>query len=263
MMSRDIAELQEKLGHPFSRPELLERALTHTSHAHEREAAQPSVPREGVGDNEQLEFLGDAVLGLVTAEQLFQRLPSFREGKLSKLRSHLVSERHLARVAQNLNLGEYLRLGRGEEKSGGRNKAALLADAMEAVLAAVYLDGGLEAVRGVIGRWIVGPEIEDLIKNDNGMPVRDHKSALQEQMQAAGHAQPVYTLVAARGPEHSKTFTVEVRVQIHPRGGRPFTSRAEGSTKKNAEQEAARSALDYLASRLDDPRPRSPRKGKS
>ena len=144
MKSRDIAPLEAAIGYRFNRPELIEQALTHSSQARELESMQ-IADRKPVPDNEQLEFLGDAVLGFVTTQELFQRFPSFHEGELSKLRAHLVSEKHLIRVAQLLNIGHYLRLGRGEEKSGGRHKPALLVDALEAILAAVYLDGGFEA----------------------------------------------------------------------------------------------------------------------
>ncbi len=154
MKSRDIAMLQAALGYLFQRTELLQQALTHSSQARELEALQ-TVGGPRVEDNEQLEFLGDAVLGFVTTEELFNRFPSFREGELSKLRAHLVSEKHLINVAQELELGHYLSLGRGEEKSGGRNKTALLVDALEAVLAAIYMDGGLEAARRFVLRSIV------------------------------------------------------------------------------------------------------------
>src|SRR5712691_8600688 len=164
MKSRDSTALEGLLGHRFTRPELLEQALTHTSQARELEALQ-ALEGSRVGDNEQLEFLGDAVLGFVTTEELFHRFPHFREGELSKLRAHLVSEKHLIRVAQELELGHYLRLGRGEEKSGGRNKTALLVDALEAVLAAMYLDGGLEAARPFIWAQIVAPELEQIASN--------------------------------------------------------------------------------------------------
>ena len=143
MKPRDISELEQALGYRFSRTELLEQALTHSSHAREVESPQTQTPTR-VGDNEQLEFLGDAVLGLITTEELFHRFPHFREGGLSKLRAHLVSEKHLIQVARQLELGHYLRLGRGEEKSGGRNKTALLVDGLEAVLGAMYVDSGLE-----------------------------------------------------------------------------------------------------------------------
>jgi ribonuclease-3 len=263
MTSRNIAELQTALGHNFAQLELLQRALTHTSHANEMGIGKPDHTDE-VRDNEQLEFLGDAVLGLVTTEELFRQFPSFREGKLSKLRSQLVSERNLALVAQKLNLGEYLYLGRGEEKSGGRNKIAILADALEAVLAAIYLDGGPESARRVIVEQIVNPEIEHIKENGHGLAVHDYKSALQEKMQAAGRSQPVYTLVSARGPEHSKTFTVEVRLQLTPKGRkRELAGRAEGTTKKNAEQEAARLALNFLALHQMETPPAAARKGRT
>jgi ribonuclease III len=247
MKPRNIRDLQEVLGCTFAQPELLEQALTHTSQAREWEALRPAEPSR-VGDNEQLEFLGDAVLGFLTSEELFQRFPNFREGELSKLRAHLVSEKHLIRVAQKLELGEYLRLGRGEEKSGGRHKTALLVDALEAVLAALFLDRGLEAVRRVVLREILEPELEGLAHSGNTLPLTDYKSALQEKLQAAGRSQPVYVLVKEQGPEHRKIFTVEAR--LRPPGshtGSEFVGRAEGSTKKNAEQDAARQVLEYLA----------------
>src|SRR3989454_471630 len=146
MKSREITALEDVLGHRFAHPELLEQALTHSSQAREMEATRaPDRVSDRVSDNEQLEFLGDAVLGFVTTQEVFHRFPHFREGELSKLRAHLVSEKHLIRVAQALGLGHYLRLGRGEEKSGGRNKTALLFDALLAVLGGLYLDCGLEA----------------------------------------------------------------------------------------------------------------------
>jgi ribonuclease-3 len=246
MKSQDIAALQKTLGYDFSRPELLDQALTHSSQARELETARAGEPRR-VEDNEQLEFLGDAVLGFVTTEELFRRFPKFREGELSKLRAHLVSERHLIQVAQQLQLGEYLRLGRGEEKSGGRGKTTLLVDALEAVLAAVYLDGGLPAAWPLVLRWIVNPELERIAGSGSPLPVNDYKSALQEKLQAMGLAQPSYVLVKEQGPEHKKTFTVEARLQLPGNGGAGFVSRAEGSTKKNAEQDAARQALEHLA----------------
>jgi ribonuclease-3 len=202
-----------------------------------------------VGDNEQLEFLGDAVLGLITAEELFRRFPHFREGELSKLRAHLVSEKHLIRVARALELGDYLRLGRGEEKSGGRNKTALLVDALEGVLGAMYVDSGLDSVRRVVLQHILAPELDVLARSGKSLPLTDFKSALQEKLQASGRAQASYVLVKELGPEHNKTFTVEVRLQTTGSQGEiEFVGRAEGSTKKNAEQGAAHQLLEYLAS---------------
>ena len=153
MKEREITALEMALGHHFKRRAVIERAVTHSSQAREQESQQATPDNKyKVSDNEQLEFLGDAVLALITSEELFQRFPQFREGELSKLRAHLVSERHLIQVAQQLELGHYLRLGRGEEKSGGRGKTALLVDALEAILAAIYLDGGLEAARAFVLR---------------------------------------------------------------------------------------------------------------
>jgi ribonuclease III len=252
MKSRNIAELEQALGYHFQRPELLEQALTHTSQARELEASQ-SPQSAPVGDNEQLEFLGDAVLGMVTTEELFHRFPHFREGELSKLRAHLVSEKHLIRVAQQLELGHYLRLGRGEEKSGGRNKTALLVDSLEAILAAMYLDSGVEPVRQTVLQHIVAPELEQFARNGSELPLTDSKSALQEKLQALGRPQPTYVLVKEQGPEHHKTFTVEARLlaSANPEKAE-FVGRAEGSTKKNAEQDAARQVLEYLASQPEN-----------
>ncbi len=245
MKPRDIMALEESLGHHFQRQELIEQALTHSSQAREVEALASSDPFARQGDNEQLEFLGDAVLGLVTTEALFHRFPGFQEGHLSKLRAHLVGQRHLLRVAEQLEIGHYLRLGRGEEKSGGRNKATLLVDALEAILAALYLDGGWTAARDFILRTIVAPELAHMKLETSAIPVMDFKSALQERLQAGGLRQPVYALVKEEGPEHKKTFTVEVRlpeVEVTD-----FVARAEGPTKKRAEQEAARQVLEHLA----------------
>jgi len=258
MKSRNIAELEQSLGYRFIRAELLEQALTHSSQAREMELSSPS-PATRIGDNEQLEFLGDAALGLVTTEELFHRFPQFREGELSKLRAHLVSEKHLIQVAQRLDFGHYLHLGRGEEKSGGRHKTALLVDALEAVLGAMYIDGGLESVRRVVLQHIIAPELERIARNGSSLPLTDYKSALQERLQAMGCPQPVYVLVQEQGPEHSKTFTVEARLHRTADRQEPeFVGRAEGSTKKNAEQGAARQLLEYLLSLPPNPLMRTP-----
>ena len=245
MKSRNVSELEQTLNYQFHHPVLLEQAVTHTSQARELESAQPP-PATRIGDNEQLEFLGDAVLGLVTTEELFQRFPNFREGELSKMRAHLVSEKHLIQVAQRLELGHYLRLGRGEEKSGGRNKTALLVDALEAVLGAMYVDSGLEAVRQVILQHIVIPEVERIARDGTTLPLTDYKSALQERLQAMGRPQPSYVLVKEQGPEHNKTFTIEARVGANATQDSALVGRAEGTTKKNAEQGAARQLLERL-----------------
>jgi ribonuclease III len=186
-------------------------------------------------------------LSLVTSEDLFHAYPKFSEGQLSKLRAHLVSERHLVRVARGLEIGSYLQLGRGEEKSGGRAKTALLVDALEAILAAMYLDGGLESARQFIRQVILLPELKHLNLQESGvLPVTDYKSALQEALQASGRLQPSYVMVKEEGPEHSKTFTVEARLHGQNRTRVEFVGRAQGLTKKSAEQEAARQVLDYL-----------------
>jgi ribonuclease III len=253
MKSREIMALEEGLGYRFQRRELIEQALTHSSQAREVEALGADGGFSGSGssgDNENLEFLGDAVLGLVTSEALFHRFPEFQEGHLSKLRAHLVGQRHLLQVAEQLEIGHYMRLGRGEEKSGGRNKASLLVDALEAILAALYLDGGWPVARDFIVRVIVEPELAHMKLETTAMPVMDFKSALQEALQARGGPQPVYALVKEEGPEHKKTFTVEVRLP-EPALGQPATGqivgRAQGATKKRAEQEAARQVLEHLA----------------
>jgi ribonuclease III len=252
MKSREIVALEERLGHHFQRQELIEQALTHSSQAREMQAAGMALGLTGRGDNELLEFLGDAVLGLVTSEALFHRFPAFGEGQLSKLRAHLVGQRHLLRVAEQLRLGEHMRLGRGEERSGGRGKASLLVDALEAILAAIYLDGGWMAARDFILRVIVEPELTQMQLETSAIPVMDFKSALQEVLQAAGKPQPVYVLVKEEGPEHKKTFTVEVRLP-EPEMAR-VVGRAQGATKKRAEQEAARQVLEHL-SKLSQPQP--------
>jgi ribonuclease III len=254
MKSREIMALEESLGHHFQRRELLEQALTHSSQAREVEALGTGGGSSGSGmsslglssgDNEMLEFLGDAVLGLAASEALFHRFPKFQEGQLSKLRAHLVGQRHLLQVAEQLQIGHYMRLGRGEEKSGGRNKASLQVDALEAILAALYLDGGWPVARDFIVRVIVEPELAHMKLETSAIPVMDFKSALQEALQARGGSQPVYALVKEEGPEHKKTFTVEVRLPEPAMG--QFVGRAQGATKKRAEQEAARQALEHLA----------------
>jgi ribonuclease-3 len=255
MKVREFSALEEELDHRFFRPELLQQALTHSSHAREAESRNGGEPKF-VPDNEQLEFLGDAVLGFVTSQELFQRFPQYREGKLSKLRAYLVSEKHLIRAAKQLQIGRYLRLGRGEDKSGGRSKTTLLVDALEAVVAALYLDAGLEKTRALILNVILEPELERMAKS-SGEVLTDFKSALQETAHSMGWSQPAYILVKERGPEHQKTFTVEARVRTQGEGEKPeFAARAEGLTKKQAEQGAARKALEYLRS-LDHPNSKS------
>lgn len=234
-------------GHRFQRPELLTWALTHRSLAYE---TKPETLPDPAADNEQLEFVGDAVLGLVVAESLFHRFPASREGELTRLRASLVSRRHLSGVSARLGLGELLLLGRGEEQSGGRRKPALLANALEAVIAALYLDGGLPAARSFIEKHIIEPALPELnlaiqAGDTFSGAIGDHKSALQEHLQATGSGQPHYVLTAQSGPDHQKRFRVEVRVADGSGGSIPLAE-SEGSTKKQAQQEAARIAFQRL-----------------
>lgn len=229
--------LESALGYRFANRELLDRALTHSSHARESEYT--------VLDNEQLEFLGDAVLGFVTSQELFTRFPNYREGELSKMRAHLVSARHLISISNELKLGTYLRLGRGEEKTGGRSKAAILVDALEAVLAAMYLDGGMEPVKKFILERIIRPELDNVSKQDDQLLLADYKSRLQEMLHASGYLEPEYVLLREEGAEHKKTFTVEVRVSS--REGEPvFSAEGTGASKKRAGQVAAQQAIEKL-----------------
>lgn len=223
----DLRALSERLGHSFSDLGLLDRALTHTSHAHEES--------EGAArHNEPLEFLGDSVLGFVVADLLHRRDPDGPEGPKSKARAQLVSAPSLARRAAELGLPALLRLGRGEEKTGGRKKGSLWANAYEAVLAALYLDGGLEAVYRFVRRQFAG----DLERG----PVADldYKSALQEHLQARGDPPPQYAVLSEEGPSHRRRYRVQCLI-----GGAPVAE-GEGSSKKAAQQEAARRALGAL-----------------
>src|ERR1035437_10392472 len=234
-------------GYRFKDPKLLTLALTHSSLAYE---SNPERTPEPGSDNKQLEFIGDAVLGLVVAEALYRRFPASREGDLTRLRASLVSSRNLAQVAQRIQLGPMLRLGRGEEHSGGHKKPALLANALEAVIAAMYLDGGLAPARDFIQRHIVEPADEELVNVLHSSEtfsgaVGDYKSALQERLQAEGAGQPKYVLTDQSGPDHRKRFSIEVRV-TDGSGGFLTLAEAEDTTKKLAQQEAARRALASL-----------------
>jgi ribonuclease-3 len=232
-MSADLTVLEIALGHSFANRELLERALTHKSSVYEKAAGG-----KGPADNEQLEFLGDAILGFVVSECLVRRYATYPEGRLSKLKAHLVSAARLYEVAQALGLGDYLFLGRGEEMSGGREKKALLSDAVEALIAAMYLDAGLDVARLFIEARVFGAfeTPEDALESI----VTDHKSALQEMAQVLKLPPPRYVIVAEDGPEHCKTFTVEVRL------GKEWASQAQGLSKKSAGQRAAQQILQQL-----------------
>jgi ribonuclease-3 len=225
-----LAELEARLGYRFADPALLAEALTHRSHR--RPASGDALP-----DNERLEFLGDAVLGFVVSDLLCEMFPVFAEGKLSRIKANLVSATHLGRVAARLELGRYLRLGAGEEKTGGRQKRAILADAVEALVAAVYRDGGLEATRRFVEEFLVS----DLEEGGHEPLARaDYKSALQEYLQGRRLPAARYHTAESRGPEHAKTFTIELWV------GEQLLARGEGRSKKEAEQQAARRALEQL-----------------
>lgn len=233
-MSADLELLEIEIGYNFRDHSLLERALTHKSYRFERPTAEPGV----LGDNEQLEFLGDSILGFLISEQLVEIYPAMPEGGLSKRKAHLVSALRLHEAAEKLDLGKYLLLGRGEEMSGGRAKKALLANALEALIAAIYLDAGIEMVREFIMRRIIDDFLAE--GGDAESRVNDYKSALQELTQKHKLPPPRYSIVREQGPEHSKIFTVEVRI------GKEMTSRAEGNSKKSAGQRAAQLALEQL-----------------
>ena len=236
-MSAELAVLEARINYRFADPELVHRALTHSSLAHESHPG--SDPRH---DNEQLEFLGDSILGFIISEALVRRYPELREGELSRRKAHLVSAAHLHGVARRLDLGGFLELGRSEEMSGGRAKKTLLVDALEALIAAVYLDGGYEAARTFVFDHILdAPFAADEDAGTDIQPaITNFKSALQELAQSRKLPQPRYSIVRERGPEHSKVFTVEVRV------GKEWTGQAEGRTKKVAAQRAARSVYERL-----------------
>lgn len=236
-MAIELESLERTLGHTFRNRELLERALTHKSKVYERPSAH-----EGPGDNEQMEFLGDAILGFVVSECLYTHQPTSAEGRLSKIKAHLVSAARLHQVALSIGLGEYLFLGRGEELSGGREKRTLLADAVEALIAALYLDGGLEPAHRFIHQHVIGDC--DLPEVGLDQAITDYKSALQETAQSLKLPQPRYVIVAEEGPEHAKTFTVEVRL------GKDWSSQAQGLSKKAAGQKAAEMILQQLTQEM-------------
>ncbi|MEW5978528.1 MAG: ribonuclease III [Acidobacteriota bacterium] len=226
-----VGELEILLGHTFSNRDWLERALTHRSAANERGLSSNA-------DNEQLEFLGDSILSFVVSESLFRRFSQLTEGELSKIRAHLVSAANLFRIAGELNLGAFLRLGKGEEKTGGRKKQALLVDALEAVVAAVYLDAGIEKARRFVARCF---ENDFNAIESGSFFSMDFKSQLQERLQALRFPPAEYRIIRETGPDHQKHFSVELKVN-----GNKLTE-GHGETKKSAEQEAARLALKCLS----------------
>ncbi len=246
-MVHALTELENALGHGFARPELLVRALTHRSSANVLSPEESSGEAAVAGDNERLEFLGDAVLGLVVAEALFVSHPEWQEGELTRVRAQLVSRQHMAEVALAIGLGSYMRLSRGEERGGLRRRSTVLSNTMEAVIAALFLDGGLEPVRAFARRTVMGEAAEQLARElRSGDALGNYKSALQEHLQAVRAGSPVYKIRSESGPDHRKRFLVEVRLKPDEGGpGQPL-ARGMGSTKKHAEQDAARRALERL-----------------
>ncbi|MFB3776624.1 MAG: ribonuclease III [Bryobacteraceae bacterium] len=235
-MGAELEVLEDSIGHSFRDRGLLRRALTHKSFAYEESAAGRASP----ADNERLEFLGDSILGFLISELMLQRYPTLAEGRLSRLTAHYVSATHLHEVAVRLDLGRHLLLGHGEDLSGGRAKKALLADALEALIAAIYLDAGLEPTR----RFVIQQVAADLEGQPEGaeVPLSNFKSALQEYAHARRLPHPRYVVVGETGPEHAKTFIVEVHL------GREWSMQGEAPTKKAAGQKAAQLLLEKLKS---------------
>ncbi len=222
-----IKDLEAAIGYRFKNITLLQNALTHSSYANERW-------HDSLMSNERLEFLGDSILGMVVADYLYRNFPQRPEGELTKMRADMVCEASLAQVAHQIKLGDHLLLGHGEEQGGGRDRASILADATESVIAACYLDGGMEAAKAFIETFILCNVPTGRLHN------KDHKTALQELIQQRKNQTLTYTLVGERGPDHDKEFSVEVSLN-----GRPIGT-GVGSSKKRAEQDAARVALEKL-----------------
>lgn len=225
-MQRDLSEFENRIGYTFQSRDLLTRALTHKSYSHE-------ARQQDIHDNETFEFLGDSVLGFVIGDMLFRNFPDLDEGALSKMKAYLVSANSLAEKARAFGMGDVILLGVGEEKTGGRKKDSLLANLFEAMLAGIYLDGGIEPVRQLIEQTFIA-DIKAI--NEQDLLFHDYKTALQELAQGKGFPLPEYNVVDEVGPDHDKTFVVEVKVGS-------LLTRGEGSSKKEAQQEAARHAL--------------------
>jgi ribonuclease-3 len=231
-LENGFSEFEQRIGYTFERADFLRRALTHKSFSHEAKA-------DDVRHNETLEFLGDSVLGFVVGDLLFRHFPHLDEGALSKMKAYLVSAPSLAAKAREYGMGEVILLGVGEEKTGGRRKDSLLANLFEAVIAAVYLDGGIDAARQMIERSFAG-DIARIDQED--LLFQDYKTALQEIAQARGFQLPEYTVADEVGPDHDKTFIVDVKVGS-------LVARGEGSSKKDAQQQAAKQALSEFSGR--------------
>jgi ribonuclease-3 len=232
----ELEPLERRIGYRFKDRGMLEHALTHRSRVHEDASG-------GVFDNESMEFLGDSILGFAIADMLFRQFPQHNEGQKSKLKASIVSAASLARLGDKISLGEFLILGRGEEKTGGRQKHALIADCYEALIAAIYLDGGIEPAKGFIERQFAELIQEARRTGAHAAFTEDYKSALQEWLQSHDRGLPAYRLAAEIGPAHRRRFDVEVVVNGIP------VARAEGRSKKEAAQAAARLALDLLSAR--------------
>jgi ribonuclease-3 len=235
-MCRPAEELEQKLGYRFKNRELLLRALTHRSSVSDR---MPAL--ETRADNEQLEFLGDSILGFIASETLVRDHPEANEGRLSQWKSQLVSSAHLHRCARALELGDFLVLGKGEERSGGRERRTLLSNALEAIIAAIHLDAGLDTARRFVENHVL--KLLDYAAATDAGDLLNLKSILQERAQACGLPTPTYTTVSAAGPEHAKVFTVEARV------GSNLVGRGCGSSKKEASRKAAEVLLAQMTAR--------------
>ena len=222
-----IKDLEAAIGYRFKNITLLQNALTHSSYANEHW-------HDSLKSNERLEFLGDSILGMVVAEHLYRNFPDRLEGELTRMRADMVCESSLARIAERIDLGRHLLLGNGEEQGGGRNRPSILADAMESVIAASFLDGGMAAAEGLIRRFVLSDVPVSTMKN------LDHKTALQELVQQKKNQLLSYCLVGESGPDHDKEFVVEVVLNGEVVG------KGVGSSKKRAEQEAARAAIEAL-----------------
>jgi ribonuclease-3 len=225
-VEEDVSAFEQRIGYTFQSREVLDRALTHKSYSHESK-------QEGVRHNETFEFLGDSVLGFIIGDLLFRNFPELDEGALSKIKAYLVSASSLAEKARHFGMGEVIRLGVGEEKTGGRKKESLLANLFEAMVAGVYLDGGVDAARQFLVHAF-GADIRAI--NDQDLLFHDYKTALQELAQGRGLSLPEYSVVEEVGPDHDKTFIVDVRIGSS-------VARGEGSSKKEAQQQAAKHAL--------------------
>jgi len=225
-MGADLVQLQTTLAYQFKNSQLLKQALTHRSF--------------GADNNERLEFLGDALLDLIVGESLFNQHPGADEGNLSRLRSSIVNKSALAGIGREWNLGEHMLLGAGELKSGGRSRDSILADTVEAVVAAVYLDGGMAACRKLVDVWTL-----EFVRNPEARQTKDAKTRLQEKMQASGHGLPDYQVLAIEGEAHAQSFLVECRVE-----GLERVHRGRGRSKRAAEQQAALETLKSLESAL-------------